>query len=566
MNQALSTKKSSLPRAIAYARFSTDMQRSESIDAQLRAIRKYALENNYAIVGEYIDIARSGKNDDRPEFQRMIFDSKQNVFDLIIVHKLDRFARNRYDSVRYRHELKKNEVQLLSVLENYDSESPEGVLMESLYEGMNEYYIRNLSREIMKGLKENAYKAKFTGGSPPLGFSIDSELNFIINEKEAPAVRMIFEMVSSGFGYDSIIKRLNTLGFKTKTKGDFGKNSINSILRNQKYCGIYEFNSTPARKVDGSRNSHARKSEDEIISIKDAIPAIVTKELFDKVQTIMNGRKRRNGSHTAKEVYLLTGKIFCGQCGSAFTGHRKFNNQKKKYVVYSCGANQRKKICSSKYIRREEIEKYVLDQLASHIFNPSIISDLCNAYETYQNDNNYEFILMQKSLLKKLKGVDKQIENIVSVIASRGSNALVEKLNVLEQEKASLDYQLQNFESNNHVTALTQDEMTKWFNIAKGLFEKGELAKTKKLINLFVDRVIVYEDSIELKLKIKPDLSIPTKESDKSSLFSEDTRSCPLAGAEGGSRTHTVLLPLDFESSTSANSITPANNARTMLA
>ena len=140
---------------------------------------------------------------------------------------------------------------------------------------------------------------------------------------------------------------------------------------------------------------------------------------------------------------------------------------------------------------------------------------------------------MQNSLLKKLKEVDKQIENIVGVIASSGSNALVEKLNVLEQEKASLDYQLQNYESNNHVTTLTEDEMTKWFKIAKGLFEKGELSKTKKLINLFVDRVTVYEESIELKLKIKLDLSIPVKESDKSSLFLKDTRSCPLGGAEG---------------------------------
>ena len=149
MTQLTNTNLAIAPlRAVAYARFSSDMQRSESIDAQIRAIKKYAKDNKMMVIGNYIDLAKSGKNADRPQFQRMIRDSKSGNYDIIIVHKLDRFARNRYDSVRYRHELKGNKVKLLSVLENYDSDTPEGVLMESLYEGMNEYYIKNLSREI----------------------------------------------------------------------------------------------------------------------------------------------------------------------------------------------------------------------------------------------------------------------------------------------------------------------------------------------------------------------------------------------------------------------------------
>jgi len=165
MNTAI--KKVAPLRAACYARFSSELQRNESIDAQIRAIEKYTKDNNLILVNKYIDMAKSGKNDDRPDFLQMISDSKEKMFDVIIVHKLDRFARNRYDSVRYRHELKRCNVKLLSVLENYDSDTPEGVLMKSLYEGMNEYYIKNLSREIMKGLKENAYQAKFTGGVPP---------------------------------------------------------------------------------------------------------------------------------------------------------------------------------------------------------------------------------------------------------------------------------------------------------------------------------------------------------------------------------------------------------------
>lgn len=351
-------------RAVAYARFSSDMQRGESIDAQLRAIQKYARDNNLLLVGKYIDMAKSAKNDDRPEFQNMILDSRSNNFDVIIVHKLDRFARNRYDSVRYRHELKRKNVKLLSVLENYDSETPEGVLMESLYEGMNEYYIKNLSREIMKGLTENAYKAKFNGGIPPLGFDVDSESNYIINEDEADTVKLIFDMAAEGIGYGEIIEELKAQSRTTKHGSSFGKNSLYSILSNEKYIGVYEFNAAPKRDVNGSRNFHGRKPESEIIRVENAIPAIVSIDQFEKVRKIKEARRRRAGAYSAKEVYLLSGKIFCGNCGSAFVGNRKFNNNKKKYVGYSCGKSQRKKECSSKYIRREFIEGFVLEQIA----------------------------------------------------------------------------------------------------------------------------------------------------------------------------------------------------------
>lgn len=124
---------------------------------------------------------------------------------------------------------------------------------------MNEYYIKNLSREIMKGLKENAYQAKFTGGVPPLGYSIDSELNYVINEKEAETIRLIFDMASKGKSYGYIMDRLNDLGYTTKRGKTFGKNSLHSILCNPKYCGIYEFNVAPKHDMNGSRNYHGRK-------------------------------------------------------------------------------------------------------------------------------------------------------------------------------------------------------------------------------------------------------------------------------------------------------------------
>ena len=158
-----------MPKAVLYARFSSDNQREASIDAQVRAIRQFADASGIIIVREYVDMARSATSDDRAEFQRMIKDAGRGEFNFVIVHKLDRFARNRSDAVGYRVELARKGVMLTSVLENYDSDTPEGALMEGLSELLAEFYSRNLSREIKKGQKENALSAKHKGGTPPLG-------------------------------------------------------------------------------------------------------------------------------------------------------------------------------------------------------------------------------------------------------------------------------------------------------------------------------------------------------------------------------------------------------------
>lgn len=220
-------------RAVIYARFSSDNQRDESIDAQLRAIRDYAKKNDIIIVSVYIDRAKSAMTDNRPEFLNMVRDAKEGQFDAVLVHKLDRFARNRQDSIGYRLELKRHGVSLISILEYLD-ESPESIILGSVLEAMAEYYSKNLSREVRKGMNENAIKGLHTGGLPPLGYDVDPETKkLVINEKEADAVRLIFQMFNEGNGYMKIIKELNRQGYKTKTGIGFGKNSIHSIVRNE---------------------------------------------------------------------------------------------------------------------------------------------------------------------------------------------------------------------------------------------------------------------------------------------------------------------------------------------
>jgi len=187
-------QKKQVVRGVIYARFSSEMQRDESIDAQIRAIEEYAKRNNIVVVGNYIDKAKSATTDNRPEFQQMIADAANNQFDVVLVHKLDRFSRNRNDSIAYRMQIKRHGVALISVLEYIDEGSPESIILESVLEAMVEYYSRNLARKVEKGKKENALKGKHVGGIPPLGYDLDrATMKLVINPHESECIRLIFK-------------------------------------------------------------------------------------------------------------------------------------------------------------------------------------------------------------------------------------------------------------------------------------------------------------------------------------------------------------------------------------
>ncbi len=362
-------------KAVGYARYSSDNQRQESLDAQVRAIREYCERKNYLLTGTYEDAALTGTNDKREQFLKMICDSKSGEFDVIIVHKLDRFSRDRYDSAFYKRELRKNKVRLCSVLENLD-DSPESVIMESVLEGMAEYYSKNLSREVKKGMRENALKCMHTGGRPAFGYKVNHEtMLWEKEETEVEGVKLIFSRILEGVGYGGIIKELNLLGYKTKMHKPFGKNSINMILANEKYKGVYTFNKSSAKDVEGRRNSHLFKSDEEIVRIEGGVPSIISAEDFDAVQNILKSRKKPWSSTTAKETYLLSGKIECGECGSAYCGARKFSGRNKTlYVTYKCNKRDRQssRICGNSDIRREYIESFVLDRIADIVFDEKL--------------------------------------------------------------------------------------------------------------------------------------------------------------------------------------------------
>ena len=185
--------------AVIYARYSSDSQREESIEGQLRECHEYAEKKGITIVQEYIDRALSASKDTekRLDFQRMIRDSAKRQFEIVLVWKLDRFARDRYDSAHYKNILKKNGVKVLSATEPI-SEGPEGIILEAMLEGMAEYYSAELSQKIHRGQKENALKCVNNGGAIPLGYKLGNDQKLEIDPVAAPIVQEIFRRYAEG--------------------------------------------------------------------------------------------------------------------------------------------------------------------------------------------------------------------------------------------------------------------------------------------------------------------------------------------------------------------------------
>ena len=496
-------------RVVAYARYSSNNQREESIDAQLRAIEEYAKQNNMLIIKTYIDRAMSGTKDDRPQFMQMIMDSKKKIFDAVIVHKLNRFSRNKYDAAKYKHKLQRNNVKLLSVLERLD-DSPESTVMESLLMGMAEYESKNLAREVMKGSLENARTCRHNGGLPPLGYSVDPKTQlYLINEETAPIIRFIFESYINGRGYNDIVSELNKKGLKTSKGNKFTVSTVRDILKNEKYIGTYTYNKAEAKNVDGKRNSHRSKNEDQIIKIENGMPAIIDKKDFEEVKRIMDRNKKIHNTFNAKEVYLLSGLVQCGECGSKMNGnisYYKNNGEKLRYIMYRCTAKAGETKEHTKSIGRDILEEYILTEMERVIFSDTAINYLVKELSKFYNSKSKQMQDELKFTKNKLSKIEKDIENILLAVAEGNRHAsLMDRLSKLEEEKESLVVQIEETKlSYSGTEPITASYLKKIFKEHKKILEQRDKELIKKFISLYVEKIMVFEDCVDVVFKLSP--------------------------------------------------------------
>lgn len=505
------------PKAVLYARFSSDNQREESIEAQLRAMHDYCKRNGIVIIHEYCDRAKSATTDDRPEFLKMVAASKTGDFDFAIVHKLDRFSRNRYDSAFYKRELKKNGVQLLSVLEQMD-DSPESIILESVLEGMSEYYSKNLAREVMKGMRESAMACRYVGGWIPYGFQVDKDTHkYVIDEYEAEAVRIMFRDVANGCGYNVVLNKLNTMGYRTRLGNTFSKETMYEMLRNEKYNGVYVFSRASSKNESGRRNNHMDKPVEDQIRIPGGMPKIVDDDTFAKVQSILASRKR-HGRRNGKRKYLLSGFVYCGICGHKYCGD-SMQSGKERITVGTYFCNNRKNHgiheCNNLGIQQKPLEELVLRKIEEIVFDEDQISNIVEAYYNLCKDTAGDVGEKLRTMRLNLKTIEQKISNIVNVIANTGSAALANQLMLLENEKEVLDFQIREEERNVEQSRLDETEIIVAFRQAQQMFRSGELPQMEQIINLYLDRVNVYPEYVEIHINNVPTSIVNTVQTKK---------------------------------------------------
>ncbi|MDE5859630.1 MAG: recombinase family protein, partial [Oscillospiraceae bacterium] len=299
-------------RSVIYARYSCDNQREESIEGQLRECKDFVERKGYTLVGSYIDRAVSAKTDNRPEFQRMVKESSGGLFDVVIVWKLDRFARNRYDSAHYKAVLRKNGVKVISATEAI-SEGAEGIILESVLEGYAEYYSAELSEKVTRGMTENALKCQFNGGGVTIGYTVDENKNYHLDPLVAPFVKDAFEMYAGGKTVKEIVTYLNGKGVRSSHGKPMSKTSVTALLKNVKYKGQYKYRD---------------------IIIDDGVPRIVNDELFQLAQERLVKNQYSRSRFKAKVEYFLSTKLFCGECGSLMVGDSGTSRNGRKYNYY----------------------------------------------------------------------------------------------------------------------------------------------------------------------------------------------------------------------------------------
>lgn len=515
---------------VAYMRYSSENQRDGfSIEAQQRAIKDYCSRKGWTIVHEYIDEAKTGTSDNREQFQQMIADAPTGMFDGVIVHKFDRFSRDKYDNAIYKRELRNYGIRVYSVLEELD-DSPESIILETLLEGMAQYYSENLAREVKKGLKEKAILGQHCGGVAPYGYEIDKITHkLVIMPHEAEIVKHIFEMYANGKAIIEIVEELNSAGYKTKlskTRGgvDFSRGTIRAILRNEKYTGTYFYRKRKYIKVQGRKKMVAQE-ESDVITLKKSIPQIVSDDIFDICQARLNASTYN--TTRAKVDYLLNGLIVCGECGSPYVGggsvprYDKNGKEVARYNYYVCSNRKKKLGCKNTQVSKERIEQACIKAIVEYCYTSEESLELLIAdYKKWlkeSDDEVREEIARYKAELKKLEAQKSKIislaldEILSSAEAKEQKNNIEAKINVIKPKIKSLQDD----------DMMTEKELYELMTETRENILNGSYEDYKELLHEHIEKVEVFPDFQQITLAKVPFLVNPNDGESSENAFPE---------------------------------------------
>ena len=470
--KGITMKQTEVRTAVIYARYSSDNQREESIEGQLRECYKYAKINNIEIIDEYIDRAKSATTDNRPAFQKMIDDVMYSKCNAVIVYQFDRFSRNMMDSLSYKLKLKKKGITVLSTKENIP-DGAVGKLLENFIDSLSGYYSDDLKVKIKRGIYENALKGRGNGGKLPLGYIYNEDKQYTIEPKEAEVVRFIFNEYARGVPISELLMVLREKGVKSRSNKIITNSSLHRILHNVKYMGYYTY-------------------EDIVFNI----PQIIDENTFNEAQKMLSKNKPKNfnNENTEKTEYYLTGRIFCS-CGNRMSG---YSYKSGLYLNYRCNGYKDK---SCNRIVRKKIEDAVYEEVKKFIYNDKILNELVDElYKLYNAKSDKTVIAQYK---KELANANKKIDNLVDLAANGATDkATALKLNSLGEERDRIE-ELINKETRKK-PQLSKEKIIAWFKVNREVIDEKD---KQLLISTLVDKVVVNDDDIHIFIKYNNSLN-----------------------------------------------------------
>lgn len=500
--------------AVIYARYSSNRQREESIEGQIRECNDFAARNDLSIVHTYIDRAMSAKTAQRPDFLQMIQDSKKGLFDYVIVYQLDRFSRDRYDSATYKHKLKKNGVKVLSAKENI-TDDPSGIILESMLEGYAEYYSAELSQKVRRGMLENVLEGKWPGGNIALGLRLDENHRLQIDEPNAALVRQVRKKFLAGQTRASLVRFLNRKHYKTSSNKRFTETAITYILTNDIYVGTFHYG---GKTYENFCPAISTKEEHEAI-----------KCLLEQVKRNARAKMRVTTKKEARKPYALVGKAFCGNCGNTLVGSSgtSRNGDTYTYDVCSGRVNGREKLiaqqkkCSGRNISQNQLESMVYSTTMWLLSDTQTINTIAEAVIAYDKTKPIDTEL--KYWESKVQELSPKIRNLVQAIENGViSETLLSSLTQYEKEKKELEIKIAKKKVLSQEKQLTKDFIK--YYLTHLLPSKKNTADYKfEVFQTFVRRIDVFSDHVSIqyncyKNMLHPDVDLRLTGSNKTKL------------------------------------------------
>lgn len=464
--------------AVIYARYSCDNQTEQSIEGQIRVCKEYAEKNDIIIVDTYIDRAMSGTNDNRVAFQKMICDSAKKQWQYVIVYRLDRFSRNKIESVIHKKTLRDNGVMLLSAMEQI-SDTPEGRMLEAVIEGVNQYFSEELTQKVKRGLRESWNKGNSTGSRLIFGYDrVDKK--YVINEYESAIIVEAFTKYAQGYKAIAIAEHFKQCGYRRKNGMLVDEKYLYYIFHNKRYTGVVE---------------HDGVVYDQIF------PRIISDDLWERVHAITEENKA--APSRKKEIYdfILSGKLICGDCKHKMCGVSGTSHTGDIYYYYQCLSRKRRHVhCSTKVVQKQYLEDLVIDTTTKMLSNKINIRYLAQEIHKAHTDE-----LTDKSALKllerqKTEAMKAQTNIIRAIEQGIITEATKSRLSELEAQIQQYDVEIAK-EKSRTCAFLTIEDIEAF--LKKFVFADTKETKIRKLlVNAFVREVILYNDRVVITYNI----------------------------------------------------------------